>query len=340
VIPGVVVVGATTWGTTIARHVASMGTRVQLLTRNEAEATRLNSLGHHPRLAEFDFPDTLTASADTSSLPATPLVIFGVPAQTMRANVRALAAFLGHQTVVGHLAKGLERESALRMSEVIRAELSVSHVAPVVAVSGPNLAREVAAGLPSTTVVASEDDSAAKAVQQLLMAPTFRAYTSSDVVGVELGGSLKNIIALGAGLVDGFGLGDNAKAAYVTRGLAEITRVGLAAGADPLTFQGLSGLGDLVATCYSPLSRNRGVGEQLAAGRKLGIILSKMEEVAEGVDTIPAALMLAARFGVEMPITEQADAVLFRGRPPLEALRMLLEREAKPEIWGQPTGQS
>ena len=337
-IPEVAVVGATGWGTTLAMHIARPGRRVQLLTRSEAETSSLCHLGHHPRLAEFEFPPSLTVSDDASALAVVPLVILTVPAQTMRQNVATIAGSVGLQTVVAHAAKGLERGSAKRMTEVIREELSAGHVAPLAVISGPNLAREVAAGLPSTTVVACDDEVAAGSIQDLLTAPTFRAYTSSDVIGVELGGSLKNIIAMGAGLVDGFGLGDNAKAAYLTRGLAEITRLGISAGADPMTFQGLSGLGDLVATCYSPLSRNRRVGEEIAAGRSLDDILSSMTEVAEGVETVPAALKLAAALNVEMPIAEQANAILFEGRPPLEALRLLLEREPRAEFWGAPSG--
>jgi glycerol-3-phosphate dehydrogenase (NAD(P)+) len=333
-IPEVAVVGATGWGTTVAMHIARQGRLVQLLVRDENEAARLNRDRRHPRLAEFEFPASLNVSADTAALSAIPLVIFGVPAQTMRTNLRQLAPLIGHHTVVAHLAKGLETETAKRMSEVIREEISSGHAAPIAVISGPNLSREVAAGLPSTTVVAADDDSASRSIQDLLMSPTFRVYTSGDVIGVELGGSLKNIVALGAGVADGLGLGDNAKAAFVTRGLAEITRLGVRAGAQPMTFQGLSGLGDLMATCYSPLSRNRRVGEQIAANRELDDILAELGEVAEGVQTVPAALKLAARLGVEMPITEQASAILFQGRSPGEALALLLEREPRAEVWG------
>lgn len=332
-IPEAVVAGATSWGTTMAIHLANNGLSVLLLVRSDREAEELGTARAHPRLPNIRFPDRLSVGSDSSVLAATPLLIMAVPAQTMRSNVRRLARHIGHHSVVAHLAKGLERDSCLRMSQVIEQELWPAHSAPIAAISGPNLAREVAAGLPSTTVVACPDSSAAFSLQQALMSPSFRAYTNNDLVGVELGGSLKNIIALGAGLVDGLGLGDNTKAAYVTRGLAEITRLGVAAGARANTFQGLSGLGDLVATCYSPLSRNRRVGEGIAKGRKLDEILATMGEVAEGVQTIPAALELARRHEVELPITEQASAVLFAGRAPGEALSLLMEREPRAEVW-------
>lgn len=331
--PDVVVAGATSWGTTVAIHLARKGLAVLLLVRDEAEERGLQSAGEHPRLPGAAFPQSLAVSSDPTALAAVPLLIMGVPAQTMRANVRKLARHIGHHTAIAHLAKGLERETCLRMSEVIGEELWAAHSGPVAAISGPNLAREVVAGLPSTTVVACPDSSAAEAMQQMLMTPLLRVYTNDDLTGVELGGSLKNIIALGAGLVDGLALGDNTKAAYVTRGLAEITRLGVAAGAQPLTFQGLSGLGDLVATCYSPLSRNRRVGEEMARGRTLEEVLATMGEVAEGVQTIPAALELARRCEVELPITLQASAVLFAGQSPALALSALMEREPRAEVW-------
>lgn len=331
--PEVVVAGATSWGTTVAIHLGRKGVPVLLLVRGEGEEHRLQTKREHPRLPGARFPDSLAVSADAGALAAVPFLVMGVPAQTMRANVRKLARHIGHHTAIAHLAKGLERETCLRMSEVIGEELWTAHSGPVAAISGPNLAREVVAGLPSTTVVACPDASAAMAMQQLLMAPLLRVYTNDDLIGVELGGSLKNIIALGAGLVDGLALGDNTKAAYVTRGLAEITRLGVAAGARPLTFQGLSGLGDLVATCYSPLSRNRRVGEAVAKGQSLDGVLATMGEVAEGVQTVPAALELARRCSVELPITEQASAVLFEGQSPALALSALMEREPRAEVW-------
>ena len=209
------------------------------------------------------------------------------------------------------------------MEESLRPRLCV--------LSGPNLAREVALGLPAVAVVASRDPAAAEEARQLFMAPTFRVYTNPDIIGVEMGGALKNIVALGAGICDGLCYGDNAKAALVTRGLAEMTRLGVALGAQAATFAGLAGLGDLVTTCASPLSRNHYVGEQLAKGRSLDDILTSMVNVAEGVNTTRAAWAMAQRMGIEMPITEQMYQVLFQGKEPRVAVTELMLREAKSE---------
>jgi glycerol-3-phosphate dehydrogenase (NAD(P)+) len=220
------------------------------------------------------------------------------------------------------------------MTEVMAQQLPAAPAARVAALSGPNLAKEVAAGKPSTTVVACADEDAAQRVQALLMAPNLRVYTHTDVVGVELGGALKNIIALGAGMSDGLDAGDNAKAALMTRGLAEIARLGLAAGAQPLTVSGLAGLGDLIATCTSHLSRNWTVGNQLARGRPLAAIQADLGQVAEGVTTTVAARQLAARFGVEMPIAELMHRVLFENLSPRAAGEALMQRDPKNELEG------
>jgi glycerol-3-phosphate dehydrogenase (NAD(P)+) len=197
--------------------------------------------------------------------------------------------------------------------------------------SGPNLAKEIAQGKPASTVIAGRDPATLFSVQDILISPLFRVYTSHDVVGVELGGALKNIIALGAGFADGLEIGENTKAAFITRGVAEITRLGLAAGAEPLTFAGLAGLGDIVATCASKLSRNRYVGEQLARGRRWPEIRESMDNVAEGVNTTEAALALAAQLQVEMPITQVTYRVLYEGLPPQKAIAELMERPPRSE---------
>jgi glycerol-3-phosphate dehydrogenase (NAD(P)+) len=220
------------------------------------------------------------------------------------------------------------------MSQVLADELPESFHSRIGVLSGPNLAKEIAQGMPASTVVASRDEWVALKAQELFMCSTFRVYTNNDVVGVELGGALKNIIALGAGISDGLGYGDNGKAAFITRGLVEITRLGVAAGASPLTFAGLAGLGDLVATCSSPLSRNRYVGEQLAAGRGLEEILSSMTNVAEGVDTTLGALRLASELNVDMPLTQAISMVLFEGMDPRQAVTDLMGRAPRPEWSG------
>jgi glycerol-3-phosphate dehydrogenase (NAD(P)+) len=225
--------------------------------------------------------------------------------------------------------KGIEHGTRLRMSEVIGEELPDR---PVAVLSGPNLAREIAAGKPAGAVVASTDAALAAMVAQLLSGERFRVYTNPDVIGVELGGALKNVVALAAGMVDGLGLGDSAKAGIITRGLAEMTRVGMAAGANPMTFSGLAGVGDLIATCMSPLSRNRRAGELLASGLAWTDVAARLDGVAEGVATVAGALGLAAAHGVEMPIAEQVDAVLHRGLAPLDGVAALMSREPKDEL--------
>lgn len=267
---------------------------------------------------------------------AADLIVLAVPVQAVRENLRRVGAALPASAPLVNVAKGLERGSARRVSEIVAEELPGRDPSLYCALSGPNLSREIAQGLPSATVVACTDAAAAAAVRDAVMTPAFRVYTSEDVVGVELGGALKNIIAICAGLADGFGYGDNGKAAFITRGLAEITRLGVAAGARPLTFAGLAGMGDLVATCYSRLSRNRHVGEELAKGRSLTEILDSLGQVAEGVETARAALLLAGRLGVEMPITEALCRFLFEGADPRRTLLELMVRAPKAETAGLP----
>jgi glycerol-3-phosphate dehydrogenase (NAD(P)+) len=317
-----------------------------LVARTEGEAAALRQSRESPRLPGLALPAGLRVGADPGALRDVPLVLLVVPAQTMRANVRAVAPHLAPEATVVSASKGLEVGSAQRMSEVIAEELG--RAAPgagpaarpggpgrrIAALSGPNLAAEIAQGKPASSVVACPDEGAATGVQAALMASHFRVYTSADLVGVELGGALKNIIALGAGMSDGLQAGDNGKAALMTRGLAEIARLGKAAGAEPLTFSGLAGLGDLIATCMSPLSRNRTLGERLARGETLAAALAAMHQVAEGVPTTRAALQLAQRYDVEMPITSLMYRVLFEGLSPREASRALMERDPKRELEG------
>jgi glycerol-3-phosphate dehydrogenase (NAD(P)+) len=275
-----------------------------------------------------EFPPSLQPSADPTRLGDADLVCFVVPSQTMAATAHQLSHAISPSTVVLSASKGMEIESGRRMSEVLGEALPGR---PTAALSGPNLSREVAAGLPTTTVIASAEASVLGPLRTAFHTLTFRVYTSNDIVGVELGGALKNIVVIAAGMVDALGYGDNAKAAVMTRGLAEMTRLGVAAGADPLTFQGLAGVGDLIATSYSPLSRNRRLGEELASGRSLSDILEAMGETAEGATTTPAALRLARTLGVEMPIAEGLYSILYGGVSPQAAVRALLERDPKAE---------
>lgn len=331
----VAVVGTGTWGTTLAILLARKGLPAVLWCRDEEEAAQLRREGENKaRLPGVRFPPDLVVTASLADAVAKCIaVLLVVPAQTMRANLRLVRADLAGDALVLSCAKGIELASGKRMSEVIGEEMPEA-VHRTAVLSGPNLAREIAAGLPATSVVAARDAQIATRLRALLMTPLFRVYSNSDVVGVELAGALKNIIAIGAGFCDGLQLGDSAKAAFIGRGLLEIARLGVAAGALPLTFAGLAGLGDVIATCASPYSRNRHVGEQMARGRALEEVERSLNMVAEGVTTTAAARQLAHRYGVEMPIVEMTHAVLFEGKDPREALVELMTRDPKDELAG------
>lgn len=328
----VAIVGTTAWGTALGILLASQGTEVKLWARTEEEAIRLNrdrrNAAHLPYAA---FPEGLSATASAGeALSGADLIVLAVPSQRMRENLRTLQGDIPRSALVLNVSKGVEIESVRRMSEVIEAEIGGKE--RIAVLSGPNFAREVVLGMPTATVVASAEMETARTIQRMVSTRYFRAYTNEDVIGVELGGALKNVIALAVGMSDGLGFGDNTRAALITRGLAEITRLGVAAGARALTFSGLAGMGDLVATCTSHLSRNRFVGQEMARGRPLKEILSTMEGIAEGVTTVIAALKLAGKLQVEMPIAEQVHRVLFEGVPVKEAVPALMERELKHEV--------
>lgn len=311
------------------------GLRPSLLVRDKAEATQLQAERClRGRLPELVLPPEVEITASAECLSGAEMVILSVPSQSMRSNLARIQPHLSPNSVIVSAAKGLEIGSGLRMSQVIGEELGAAMAASVCALSGPNLAHEVVRGLPATSVLACPDRAVAEWAQEILMAPGFRVYTHTDLVGVELAGSLKNIVALGAGMCDGLGYGLNAKAAFITRGIAEITRLGLAAGAEPLTFAGLAGLGDLLTTCYSPHSRNRYAGQELARGRPLEDILEGLNQTVEGIATTVAARELAARLRVEMPITEHTYRVLFEGEPIAAAVEELMAREPKHESQG------
>ncbi len=330
------VVGTTSWGTTLATLLARQGVDVRLLARTEREAELLSSSRRNERLLPgLKLPPSLkTTASPEEALTGSTLVILAVPSRSFRQNVLAISRALTYPTVVVSATKGLELESGKRMSQILEEELDPSLHLRICALSGPNLAREIIEGKPSSTVVASRDDEAAREVQAILNSSRFRVYTNDDLIGVELAGALKNIVALGAGICDGLGYGDNAKAAFITRGLAEISRLGVAASANPLTFAGLAGIGDLVATSSSKLSRNHTVGRQLAKGKTLEEIRSSMTNVAEGVDTTAAAVLLADMLDVEMPITQATYSVLFDGMSVQEAVAELMGRAPSPEWVG------
>ena len=327
------VVGATSWGTTLAIITAREGSQVRLLTRSEDEAATLRLANENIRfLPGSSFPPSMsvTPRAD-EALAGVDIVIIAVPSVALRGNARRIRGFVSGDTVVVSASKGLEADTGNRMSQVLQEEFAAIDQPPICALSGPNLAREIIQGKPSSTVVASSDGGAARTVQTILNSSVFRVYTNADIVGVELGGALKNIIAIGAGICDGLRLGDNTKAAFMTRGLAEIARLGLAAGAQQMTLSGLAGMGDLIATCSSTLSRNHYVGTLLSQGKTLDEIRSGMHNVAEGVNTTVAARSLAASLGVEMPLTEATYRILFEGMSVHHAAAELMGRTPIPE---------
>jgi len=320
------VVGAGGWGLALTRRLALNGHAVRLWCRQEDNPEALRDTRESPALLPgVLLPDSVEVVRDIE--PDVDLAVYAVPSHVMR--YAADAFHFSPRTPRVSVAKGIENDSLLRMSQVI------AHVAPgggpVVALSGPTHAEEVGRDLPASIVAAGTDTAACELAQQAFFAPNFRVYTSPDIIGVELGGSLKNVIAIAAGACDGFELGDNAKAAMMTRGLAEIARLGVACGADPLTFAGLSGMGDLIVTCASRHSRNRRVGELLARGKTLEDILGGSPMVAEGVRTARSAKALAESMGIDMPLTNAVYAVLFEGASARDALTGLMLREAKPE---------
>lgn len=324
----VAIVGTTAWGTALGLMLARAGIDVALWARTDEEAERLStSRENAARLPGVRFPDRLGVTASIeAAMEGASLVILAVPSQQMRHNVSLLAAHVDHSVPVLSAAKGLERDTAKRMSQVIAEELGAAAHDRVCAISGPNFSKEIAQGLPAATVVAAHNGAVVGIVHDIMDSPIFRVEISSDMVGVEMAGALKNVIALGAGMMDAINYGDNAKAAFATRGLAEITRLSIAAGASPVTLSGLAGVGDLVATCSSRLSRNRTFGEELARGRPVDEIRSTMTSVVEGIDTTVAALKLAGELGVEMPIAERIYSVLFEGHDLVQAMDELIGR--------------
>ncbi len=331
------IIGTTIWGTTLGVVLARKGLQVKLWARTEKEADELTTAdGNSAVLPDTHFPPQLLITTSLSeAVKDAKAVIMAVPAQTMRQNLKSVASHLNGSMLVVSVAKGLEIGTNKRMSQVIVEEIAPRFHTNVCVLSGPNLALEVLRGLPAATVVAAESDGVARLAQRLLSTPNLCVYTNTDVVGVELGGALKNIIALGAGMADGLNYGDNTKAAFITRGLTEITALGVALGASPLTFSGLAGLGDLITTCASSLSRNHYVGEELTKGRSLQEITDTMDGVAEGVSTVIAATSLARQLGLEMPITEKIYQVLYEGVDPSQAVLQLMSAGTQHEFSGR-----
>ncbi|MER5813149.1 NAD(P)H-dependent glycerol-3-phosphate dehydrogenase [Streptomyces sp. NPDC002033] len=326
------VFGTGSWGTAFGMVLADAGCEVTLWGRRRELADAVNNGRTNPDyFPGVELPANLRATTDAAEAARdADFAVLAIPSQTLRENLAAWAPLLPADAVLVSLMKGIELGSAKRMSEVIE-EVAKVPAERVAVVTGPNLAREIVDRQPAASVVACVDESVARRLQAACHTPYFRPYTSTDVIGCELGGAVKNVIGLAVGIADGMGLGDNTKGSLITRGLAEATRLGLAMGADPLTFSGLAGLGDLVATCSSPLSRNHTFGTNLGRGMTLEETIAVTKQTAEGVKSCQSVADLAGRYGVDMPITDTVVDIVHHGKPPLVALKELMGRSAKPE---------
>lgn len=328
------ILGAGSWGITLAILLNENGHHVTLWESFPEACARLAKLREEPeKLPGIKLPETVLVTNDLgTAFKDAGLVVLAVPSQFIRATLRASTGFVRPELPIVNVAKGIEVNTLKRVSEMVADEWPVSEPGRYAILSGPSHAEEVSRKIPTTVVAASSDIRNGRLVQTVFHRPYFRIYTNPDVVGVELAGALKNVIAIAAGVLDGLGFGDNTKGALMTRGMSEITRLGKALGAREETFSGLAGFGDLITTCISRHSRNRHVGEQLGRGVSLAQILKEMKMVAEGVETTRSAMALAIKHGVEMPITEKMHAILFEGQKPDLAVRELMERELKAEV--------
>lgn len=326
----VAVIGAGSWGTTVA-SLAAANTATVLWARRTSLAEEMRTTRRNPDyLSSYMLPETLEITSHLQVAVAdADVIVMGVPSHGFREVASEVASHIRPWVPVVSLSKGLERSSLKRMSEVVSDEMP-GH--PVAVLTGPNLAQEIMEGQPAAAVVAIADSVIATELQRIFTRPTLRVYTNPDVVGCEVAGVVKNVIAIASGMAAGMGFGDNTRATLITRGLAEMTRLGLAMGSDGFTFAGLAGMGDLIATCSSTQSRNNTVGRRLGEGESISDITESMNQVAEGVKSSPAVLDLARRYSVEMPITEQVVAVCHQGRSAAEAVALLMQRRRKSEI--------
>ena len=334
----IAIIGATSWGTTLATVFAKGGHQVKIWSRDPQEHAVYIKNGPFIRdlTSPFTFHPNITATLDIAqAMYQANVVIIAVPSQTMRDNARTLAPYLNEKTLLISASKGLEDNTHKRMTEVVCEELPPALRLNVMALSGPNIAREILDGMPSVTVIASEKAERATLAHDILSTENFYIYTNTDIIGTELGGALKNIVALGAGILDGLNMGDNIKAALVTRGLTEISALGQAMGANPLTFAGLAGMGDLIVTCQSVSSRNHYFGTRLSTGLTVSEINSEMKNVAEGVPTTKAAYEIAQELGISMPITEKIYAILYAGAPASGIIKAILSPEEDHELRGR-----
>ncbi|SDP03627.1 NAD(P)H-dependent glycerol-3-phosphate dehydrogenase [Actinacidiphila guanduensis] len=326
------VYGTGSWGTAFAMVLADAGCEVALWGRRPELVAAINTTRTNPEYRpDVTLPPGVTATSDPAAAAAgAEFVFLAVPSQSLRANLAEWAPLMRSDAVLVSLMKGVELGTAKRMSEVIE-EVAKTDPGHVAVLTGPNLAAEIAARQPATAVVACRDEEVARRIQIACHTNWFRPYTNTDVTGCELGGAVKNVIALAVGIADGMGMGDNTKASLITRGLAETTRLGVAMGADPHTFAGLAGMGDLVATCSSPLSRNNTFGHNLGRGMSLAEAVAATSQTAEGVKSCESVADLARRHGVDMPITETVVDIVHNGKAPAVAVKELMSRSAKPE---------
>jgi glycerol-3-phosphate dehydrogenase (NAD(P)+) len=329
----VAVLGAGSWGTAFAKVLADAGCSVTMWARRAEVAEAISRRRENPDyLPGIRLPGSLRATTDAAqALAGTRMVVLAVPSQQLRANLTGWTGWIDPAATLVSLAKGVELGTMMRMSQVIE-QVTGFAADQIAVVTGPNLAPEIAREQPAATVVACTDPHRAAELQDACATRYLRPYTNADVIGCELGGAVKNVIALACGMTEGMGFGDNTKASLITRGLAETARLGIALGADPLTFSGLAGLGDLVATCTSKLSRNRTAGERLGRGETLEQVIAATRQTAEGVKSCRPILELAHAHGVDMPLTEQVVRVCHEDVPPAVALTALMRRETKPEV--------
>lgn len=328
----VAVLGAGSWGNALSIVLADNKHDIRLWTHRQEQADEINEKHRNNAYLQVDLPHNLKAYADLkAAIKDVEAIVLVIPSSAIRSVCQQLKDILPENVTIVHASKGIEPDSLKRISEIIAEEIPTYDIDDIVILSGPSHAEEVALRHPTTVTVAAINEARAKVIQSLFINSSFRVYTSKDVIGVELGGALKNIIALGAGISDGLGFGDNAKAALITRGLAEITRLGSAMGANPLTFLGLCGVGDLIVTSTSNHSRNWRAGELLGKGKSLDTILDEMGMVVEGVRTTKAAYALSDKFEVEMPITEGIYEILFNHKEPKMVVGQLMNRDPKDE---------
>ena len=329
----IAVFGAGTWGIALARLLAVNGRDVTVWSAIPAELKSLSTTRRHPNLPGMELPSAMHYTADIAeACTGRDILLFAVPSPFVRATAKKAAKYIPDGQLIVDVAKGVEDKTLMTMSEIIEDELAkVKRTARVVALSGPTHAEEVARDMPTLIVAASEDEAAAKAVQKAFTAPSFRVYTNTDRRGTELGGAVKNVIALAVGIALGLGYGDNAKAALITRGNAELTRLGTAMGCKPETFAGLSGMGDLIVTCTSMHSRNLHAGMLLGRGKTAEEAKAEVGQVVEGINALPAACRLAKKYKVEMPIVQSVDAILSGKLEARNALAALMGRDLKHE---------